>query len=308
MHIRIGTRGSKLALWQANYVADLLQKGGATTELVLVETKGDKILNKALSKIGSKGVFTEELEEHLRQKEVDIAVHSAKDVQSTLPDDLELIAFSEREEVHDVLISFNTDARLDTFNSSYIIGTSSTRRVAQLKHYYPKIRTADVRGNLQTRMKKLEKGNYDALILAYAGVHRMGFSKYIVEAMPTDKFTPAVGQGCVAIEAAKNLDSDKVDLIRKYVNNVDTERCLRAERAYLKTLEGGCSIPVFGLARIKNQQIELNGGIISLNGQDLVRHRVTGGLDDGANIGQQLAELVLQDGGGEILSEIKANL
>jgi hydroxymethylbilane synthase len=126
--------------------------------------------------------------------------------------------------------------------------------------------------------------------------------------MPTDKFTPAVGQGCVAIEAAKNLDSDKVDLIRKYVNNVDTERCLRAERAYLKTLEGGCSIPVFGLARIKNQQIELNGGIISLNGQDLVRHRVTGGLDDGANIGQQLAELVLQDGGGEILSEIKANL
>jgi hydroxymethylbilane synthase len=308
MHIRIGTRGSKLALWQANYVADLLQKGGATTELVLVETKGDKILNKALSKIGSKGVFTEELEEHLRQKEVDIAVHSAKDVQSTLPDDLELIAFSEREEVHDVLISFNTDARLDTFNSSYIIGTSSTRRVAQLKHYYPKLRTADVRGNLQTRMKKLEKGNYDALILAYAGVHRMGFSKYIVEAMPTDKFTPAVGQGCVAIEAAKNLDSDKVDLIRKYVNNVDTERCLRAERAYLKTLEGGCSIPVFGLARIKNQQIELNGGIISLNGQDLVRHRVTGGLDDGANIGQQLAELVLQDGGGEILSEIKANL
>jgi hydroxymethylbilane synthase len=308
MHIRIGTRGSKLALWQANYVADLLQKGGATTELVLVETKGDKILNKALSKIGSKGVFTEELEEHLRQKEVDIAVHSAKDVQSTLPDDLELIAFSEREEVHDVLISFNTDARLDTFNSSYIIGTSSTRRVSQLKNYYPKIRTADVRGNLQTRMKKLEKGNYDALILAYAGVHRMGFSKYIVEAMPTDKFTPAVGQGCVAIEAAKNLDSDKVDLIRKYVNNVDTERCLRAERAYLKTLEGGCSIPVFGLARIKNQQIELNGGIISLNGQDLVRHRVTGGLDDGANIGQQLAELVLQDGGGEILSEIKANL
>lgn len=308
MHIRIGTRGSKLALWQANYVADLLQKGGATTELVLVETKGDKILNKALSKIGSKGVFTEELEEHLRQKEVDIAVHSAKDVQSTLPDDLELIAFSEREEVHDVLISFNTDARLDTFNSSYIIGTSSTRRVAQLKHYYPRIRTADVRGNLQTRMKKLEKGNYDALILAYAGVHRMGFSKYIVEAMPTDKFTPAVGQGCVAIEAAKNLDSNKVDLIRKYVNNVDTERCLHAERAFLKTLEGGCSIPVFGLARIKNQQIELNGGIISLNGQDVVKHQVTGDLDDGANIGQQLAELVLQDGGGEILSEIKANL
>lgn len=308
MHIRIGTRGSKLALWQANYVADLLQKGGATTELVLVETKGDKILNKALSKIGSKGVFTEELEEHLRQKEVDIAVHSAKDVQSTLPDDLELIAFSEREEVHDVLISFNTDARLDTFNSSYIIGTSSTRRVAQLKHYYPNIRTADVRGNLQTRMKKLEKGNYDALILAYAGVHRMGYSKYIVEAMPTDKFTPAVGQGCVAIEAAKNLDCDKVDLIRKWVNNEDTERCLRAERAFLKTLEGGCSIPVFGLAHIKDQQVELNGGIISLNGEDLVRHKVTGGLNDGASIGQQLAEKVLQDGGGEILSEIKANI
>ncbi|EAY28039.1 hydroxymethylbilane synthase [Microscilla marina] len=308
MHIRIGTRGSKLALWQANYVADLLQKGGATTELVMVETKGDKILNKALSKIGSKGVFTEELEEHLRQKEVDIAVHSAKDVQSTLPDDLELIAFSEREEVHDVLISFNTDARLDTFNSSYIIGTSSTRRVAQLKHYYPKIRTADVRGNLQTRMKKLEKGNYDALILAYAGVHRMGFSKYIVEDLSPNKFIPAVGQGCVAIEAAKDLNNDKVAMIRQCVNDKKTEQCLRAERSFLKTLEGGCSIPVFGLARIKKNQIELKGGIISLNGQDLVKQQAKGVLDDGVSIGKQLAERILQDGGEEILSEIKANL
>lgn len=308
MHIRIGTRGSKLALWQANYVADLLKKGGATTELVMVETKGDKILNKALSKIGSKGVFTEELEEHLRQKEVDIAVHSAKDVQSTLPDDLELIAFSEREAVHDVLISFNSDARLETFNSSYIIGTSSTRRIAQLKHYFPKIRTADVRGNLQTRMKKLEKGNYDALILAYAGVHRMDFSHAIVEHLPTDKFIPAVGQGCVAIEAAKNLDNDKLTLIRQCVNNETTEQCLKAERSFLKTLEGGCSIPVFGLATIQNNQIELNGGVISLNGQQLIKDKVTGNLNDGEAIGKQLAEAILNAGGEEVLSEIKANL
>lgn len=308
MHIKIGTRGSKLALWQANYVAELLKQGGADTELVIIETKGDKILNKALSKIGSKGVFTEELEQHLRQKDIDIAVHSAKDVQSVLPEDLELIAFSEREEVNDVLISFNTDTRLDTFNSSYIIGTSSTRRVAQLKHYYPRIRTADVRGNLQTRMKKLEKGNYDALILAYAGVYRMGFEKYIVEKLPLSKFIPAVGQGCVALEASKDLDADKLALIRQQVNNETTEQCLKAERAFLRTLEGGCSIPVFGLATIQHNQIELRGGVISLNGEQLIRDTATGGLNDGEKIGQQLAEVILQSGGEEVLNEIKANL
>lgn len=308
MHIKIGTRGSKLALWQANYVAELLKQGGADTELVIIETKGDKILNKALSKIGSKGVFTEELEQHLRQKDIDIAVHSAKDVQSVLPEDLELIAFSEREEVNDVLVSFNTDARLDTFNGSYIIGTSSTRRIAQLKHYYPRIRTADVRGNLQTRMKKLEKGNYDALILAYAGVHRMGFEKYIVEKLPLSKFIPAVGQGCVALEASKDLDADKLALIRQQVNNATTEQCLKAERAFLRTLEGGCSIPVFGLATIQHDQIELQGGVISLNGEQLICDTATGGPNDEEKIGQQLAEAILQSGGEEVLNEIKANL
>ncbi|OJJ15430.1 hydroxymethylbilane synthase [marine bacterium AO1-C] len=308
MHIKIGTRGSKLALWQAQYVAELLKKGGANPELVIIETKGDKIQNKALSKIGSKGVFTEELEEQLRKKKIDIAVHSAKDVQSNLDDDLSLIAFSERERVNDVLISFNGAARLDTFNSSYIIGTSSTRRIAQLKYYYPRIRTADVRGNLQTRLKKLEKGNYDALILAYAGVHRMGYHDYIVEILSTEKFTPAVGQGCVAIEAAENLDKDKLALIRQQINDEPTEKCLRAERAFLRTLEGGCSIPVFGLATLQNDQITLNGGIISLGGEQLVKEQVSGHFEEAENLGKQLAQSILQSGGGQILDEIKANL
>ena len=308
MHIRIGTRGSKLALWQAEYVAESLKKGGAQAELVIIETKGDKIQNKALSKIGSKGVFTEELEQQLREKQIDIAVHSAKDVQSNLDDDLSLIAFGKREQVNDVVISFNGDARLDTLSSSYIIGTSSTRRIAQLKYYYPKIRTADVRGNLQTRLKKLEKGNYDALILAFAGVHRMGYDQHIVEHLSTDKFTPAVGQGSVAIEAAKNLDPDKLALIRQQINHEDTEKCLRAERAFLRTLEGGCSIPVFGLASLQNNQITLNGGIISLGGEQLVKEAVTGPYQEAENLGKQLAESILQSGGGEILSEIKANL
>ncbi|HAS42676.1 MAG TPA: hydroxymethylbilane synthase [Microscillaceae bacterium] len=308
MHIKIGTRGSKLALWQAQYVAELLKKGGANPELVIIETKGDKIQNKALSKIGSKGVFTEELEEQLREKKIDIAVHSAKDVQSNLADDLSLIAFSQREQVNDVIISFNGDARLDTFSSSHIIGTSSTRRIAQLRYYHPKVRTADVRGNLQTRLKKLEKGNYDALILAYAGVHRMGYHNYIVEKLPTDQFTPAVGQGCVAIEAANNLDKDKLALIRQQINDEPTEKCLRAERAFLRTLEGGCSIPVFGLATLQNDQLILNGGIISLGGEKLIKEQVSGHFEEAENLGKQLAQTVLQSGGGQILEEIKANL
>ena len=308
MHIKIGTRGSKLALWQAQYVAELLKKGGAKPELVIIETKGDKIQNKALSKIGSKGVFTEELEEQLREKKIDIAVHSAKDVQSSLADDLSLIAFSKREQVNDVVISFNGAARLDTFNSSYIIGTSSTRRIAQLKHYYPKIRTADVRGNLQTRLKKLEKGSYDALILAYAGVHRMGYHDYIVETLSIDKFTPAVGQGCIAIEAAQNLDTEKRSLIRQCINDEPTEKCLRAERAFLRTLEGGCSIPVFGLATLQNEQITLNGGIISLGGEKLVKEHTSGHFQEAEELGQQLAQNILQSGGDKILDEIKANL
>jgi hydroxymethylbilane synthase len=304
--IKIGTRGSRLALWQAYMIAERLQNGGLETEIVIIETKGDQILDRSLSKIGSKGVFTEELEEQLRSGAIDIAQHSAKDLQSELADDLELIAFTEREIVNDVLVSFDTSRSLET-GRPFVVGTSSTRRVAMLKHYYPHIETVDMRGNLQTRLRKLEDGAADALLLAYAGVHRMGYQQHIAELIPTDKFIPAVGQGSVAIECAKSLDSEKKAKIRSLLNDTPTERCILAERAFLKTLQGGCSIPVFGLATLdSSNDITLKGGIVSLNGSQKIELVQT--HTDPHVLGQNLAQELLDKGGRQILQEIRASL
>ena len=333
--IKLGTRGSKLALWQAEYIRETLERGGMSVEIVIISTKGDQILDRSLSKIGSKGVFTEELEEQLRSGAIDIAQHSAKDLQSELSDDLELIAFTEREKVNDVLVSFDKSLSLES-GKSFVVGTSSTRRVAMLKHYYPHIQAVDMRGNLQTRMGKLESGVCDALILAYAGVHRMGYEEHIAEVISTDKFTPAVGQGSVALECAVSLDPNKKARIRELCNHAETEQQLLAERAFLRRLQGGCSIPVFGLTSfiskqlsansyqlsIKSEQIEGNnvktpklitdncllitGGLISLDGSEILKETITG--NDPEIMGQALAEKILSLGGDRILKEIRANL
>lgn len=310
MKIKIGTRGSKLALWQAEFVAQTLQNGGLETEIVIIETKGDKILDRSLSKIGSKGVFTEELEEQLRTGEIDIAQHSAKDLQSSLANDLELIAFTEREQVNDVLVSFDKSLSLEN-GKPFIIGTSSTRRVAMLRHYYPHIQVVDMRGNLQTRLRKLEEGHCDALLLAYAGVHRMGYDEYILQLLDTEKFTPAVGQGSVAIECAKSLDADKKAQIRALLNHTKTEQCIVAERAFLATMQGGCSIPVFGLAcpspnGAAAAAVSLHCGIISLDGQTILTETVTG--TEPLTIGHEAAIKLLQKGGSEVLKAIRQEL
>ena len=223
--IKLGTRGSKLALWQAEYIREKLERDGLKVEIVIINTKGDQILDRSLSKIGSKGVFTEELEEQLRSGQIDIAQHSAKDLQSELSEDLELIAFTEREKVNDVLVSFDKTLRLDS-GKPFVVGTSSTRRVAMLKHYHPHIQTVDMRGNLQTRMAKLESGVCNAIILAYAGVHRMGYEEHIAEMISIDTFTPAVGQGSVALECAVSLDPAKKAKIRELCNHPETEQQL----------------------------------------------------------------------------------
>jgi hydroxymethylbilane synthase len=335
--IKLGTRGSKLALWQAEYIKETLENGGLQVEIVIINTKGDKILDRSLAKIGSKGVFTEELEEQLRSGEIDIAQHSAKDLQSELAEDLELIAFTEREKVNDVLVSFDKSLTLES-GKSFVVGTSSTRRVAMLKHYYPHIQTVDMRGNLQTRLAKLESGVCDALLLAYAGVHRMGYEEHITELISTEKFTPAVGQGSVAIECAKSLDPIKKAKIRELCNHTETEQQLLAERAFLRRLQGGCSIPVFGNAiaqappaprggatiaphpqkREFNSSINaesqilplggrgllsLTGGIISLDGSEMLKETVSG--ENPEELGLALAEKILNLGGDRILQEIK---
>lgn len=306
IHIKIGTRGSKLALWQAYYVQEKLEKGGLTTEIVLIDTKGDQILDRSLSKIGSKGVFTQELEDQLRDGRIDIAVHSAKDLQSELDDDLELVAFTEREKANDVLVSFKKDITLynpTTQNSELTIGTSSTRRVALLKHFYPHIKTVDMRGNLQTRLRKLEEGQCDALLLAYAGVHRMEYDALIVEHLSLDNFTPAVGQGSVAIECCQNIETEKKARVRALLNHSDTEICLLAERSFLRTLQGGCSVPVFGLATLHQNTLTMTGGVVSLDGKEMLRQTLVG--DNPAVMGKALAQQLLDLGAKRILDEIK---
>lgn len=293
-----------MALWQAEFVAQTLQNGGLETEIVIIETKGDKILDRSLSKIGSKGVFTEELEEQLRSGEIDIAQHSAKDLQSSLADDLELIAFTEREQVNDVLVSFDKSLSLES-GKPFVIGTSSTRRVAMLRYYYPHIQVVDMRGNLQTRLRKLEEGHCDALLLAYAGVHRMGYDEHVIQLLDIEKFTPAVGQGSVAIECAKSLDSAKKQRIRELLNHTKTEQCILAERAFLNTMQGGCSVPVFGLATMQDS-ITLTGGIVALQGEHILSAQFTG--TNPTEIGQLVAQQLLEQGGAELLQQIKAVL
>lgn len=304
--IKIGTRGSKLALWQAEHVADLLQKQGIKTEIHTIETLGDKVLDVSISKIGSKGVFTEEIEEQLRKGNIDIAVHSAKDMPSHLPEGLKLVAFTERELVNDVLISNNKSLSLN--QKPLVVGTSSTRRIATLKKYYPHVKTVAVRGNLQTRIAKMESGDCDALLLAYAGVHRMGYESLIVTRLPLEEFTPAVGQGSITIEIADTLPVDKVASIRKCINHEKTEVRLIAERAFLRKMNGGCSIPVFALATLHGDTVEISGGIISLDGTEMVREKLSGAISEAEKLGESLGEKILQRGGSKILKEIRETI
>ncbi|WP_158861549.1 hydroxymethylbilane synthase [Lunatibacter salilacus] len=306
--IRIGTRGSKLALYQAYHISDLLAKSNLQSEIVIIETKGDRILDVAISKIGSKGVFTEELEIQLAEGAIDIAVHSAKDMQSSLPDGFEIIAFTEREKPNDVIISDSDTIAYRNKNQPLLLGTSSTRRVATLRHYYPHIKTVEVRGNLQTRIAKMESGQCDALLLAYAGVHRMGYDHLIRHVLELDEFTPAVGQGSIAVEASSQMEGELKASITKSVHHTDTGYCLQAERAYLKMLDGGCSIPIFGLATLSGDTLQLNGGIVRLDGSEKISLSVSGEKIDAEAVGRELAHKVIAAGGDEILKEIKSTL
>ncbi|PSK98736.1 hydroxymethylbilane synthase [Cecembia rubra] len=306
--IRIGTRGSKLALWQAYHVADLLKAKGLDSEIVIIETKGDKILDVSIAKIGSKGVFTEELEEQLTSGAIDIAVHSAKDMQSRLPKGFEIIAFTEREKVNDIILSHQVDINYKDPSRPLLLGTSSTRRVSTLRHFYPHIKTVEVRGNLQTRIAKMESGACDALLLAFAGAHRMGYDHMIRHELSIEEFTPAVGQGSVAIESSVNLDSDLKLKITEACHHAETGNRLMAERSYLRVLEGGCSIPVFALASMVNGKLQLKGGIVSLDGKQRIVHKVIGRPEEAKQLGEQLADLVIASGGDKILKDIKSAL
>lgn len=300
--LRIATRKSALALWQAEWVKTRLEAAGQPCELVTLETIGDKKLDTTIAKIGSKGVFTEELEALLELKEVELAVHSAKDLASELPPGFEIIAFGPREEVNDVLVSHK---EIDITNPLFI-GTSSTRRVAQLARYYPHVSTTPVRGNLQTRIRKMEEGACDALLLAKAGVLRMNNADLIRFEFPLDKLTPAAGQGSVAVEVHETLTEEIKQRIRSAINDEVAERTVLAERAFLHEMNGGCSIPVFAHAKIINEAIQLQGGILSLDGLTEIRNEQTGTKP--TSLGKLLANDILTAGGKDILAGIKKGL
>lgn len=303
--IRIGTRNSALALWQAHHIGRLLEAAGMTYELVAISTIGDKILDRSLSKIGAKGVFTEELETMLRAGEIDIAQHSAKDLPSTLAEDLPLIAFTEREAAHDVVLSLNPAIRLGQ-SEPLRIGTSSTRRRAFLARHFPQHTAVEMRGNLQTRLEKLKNGDCDAMLLAFAGVHRMEMESFIVEHLPLDTYVPAVGQGSVAIQCSTGLATNIREAIRLACNHMDTERCILAERSLLAQLDGGCSVPVYGHAKLMDGQIQLQAGVLSLSGDQQIESNAIGNEPDA--VGNRVANELINRGAQTLLKEIRAQL
>lgn len=303
--IKIGSRKSKLALWQSETVAAMLNQQGLTTEIITMETLGDKILNTPIAKIGSKGVFTEEIEAMLKSGEVDLAVHSAKDMPSQLPEGFSLIAFTEREKPGDVVLSFDKSASLKNKERPLCVGTSSVRRVAMLRHFYPHVTPVDMRGNLQTRIKKMESGACDALILAYAGVIRMDYAHMIVAELPVTEFVPPVGQGSIAIEVYDSIDPALKKKIRECINHPPTEAALTAERAFLKTLQGGCSIPAFALAELAGEMIRLTAGLIGIDGQKVLKEILTDTKENAAKLGEKTGLQILEAGGRELLAEIR---
>lgn len=303
--IKIGSRKSPLAMWQTYYVQDRLEAHGLTVELTTMETIGDKVLDTSIAKIGSKGVFTEELEQQLADGTIDIAVHSAKDMPSILPDIFQLVAFTDREQANDVLLSENKNLDIDDTTKSITIGTSSVRRRALLNRLYPHVKTVDIRGNLQTRVAKMQDGLCDGILLAFAGVHRMNMEEMIVKHFDKNEFIPPVGQGCVAIESTTTLSEEKRRLIRECLNNPDSETCLLAERGFLRTMEGGCSIPAFAMATLNGDEISLTGGLVSLDGQTMIKDTVIGDRANAEKLGEMLGLATLNNGGKELLAEIR---
>ena len=301
--IIIGTRSSKLALWQADYVMDCLQKKYPElhVEKKLMTTKGDKILDAPLAKIGGKGLFTKELEQDMLAGGIDIAVHSLKDMPTEVPDGLIITAITKRYDPGDAFVS-NKVKSLAELPQGAVVGTSSLRRKAQLLHARPDLVVKDLRGNVNTRLRKLDAGEYDAAILAVAGLRRLGFGGRITEVLPKSMILPAVGQGALAIEARED-DAETRELVA-FLNDEATVACAKAERAFLARVEGGCQVPVGVYATPEDSGLHVEAVIASLDGKRLYRDHVSGQVKDAETIGTQLADKLLDMGGIDIMHEI----
>ena len=304
--IRIATRRSKLAMVQTLWVKEELERNIPNIEVNIeaMATQGDKILDVALAKIGDKGLFTKELETQMLQDKADIAVHSLKDLPTNLPDGLTLGCITKREDPSDALVinKKNESYKLENLPSGSIVGTSSLRRLAQLKYNFPNLIFKDIRGNVITRLEKLDSGEFDCIILAAAGLKRLGFESRIHQLIPSEISLHAVGQGALGIECKSDND-DVLKIIQVLTHEETSKRCL-AERSFLRELEGGCQVPIGVNSGIKNNQIFLTGMVASIDGKKLIKDKSIGPSTDPERIGKDLANKLKNQGAEKILEEI----
>jgi hydroxymethylbilane synthase len=302
--LRIGTRGSALALWQARHVAAAIAAlpGAPATEIVEIHTQGDRVLDVPLSQVEGKAFFTKEIEDALLDGRVDLAVHSLKDLPTELPPGLVLGAVLEREDPRDVLLT-RDGAGFATLAAGASVGTSSLRRRALLARWRPDVELAELRGNVPTRLRKLDQGHYEAIVLAAAGVKRLGLAERISEFLPLDRVPPAVAQGAVAIEV-RDGDERVLATVRR-LDHAGTRATTAAERALLNRLEGGCQVPVGALATLDGDALHLRAVICSLDGARSVGGRRSGTVAEATAVGRGLAEELLADGGDAILAAIR---
>jgi len=299
----LGTRGSKLAVHQSQWVQARLQElaPGLTISLQRIQTSGDKILDVPLARIGGKGLFVKEIEDALLSKEIDLAVHSMKDVPTALPEGLDILCVPPREDPRDALIT-RDGCRLDQLKPGARIGTSSLRRQAQLLHYRPDFTIEMLRGNLDTRLRKLREGQFDAIVLAAAGLRRLAWDAEITEYLPVHLSLPAIAQGALGIEARSD-DTFVRELLSRFEHR-PTRITVTAERALLHRLEGGCQVPIAAHAALEGDRLTVDGLVASVDGRRVIRHQIQGPASEAQALGTKLAERLLADGGDVILKEI----
>ena len=301
--LRIGTRGSILARWQAEFVRQqLFQLSGVEAEIVIVKTTGDQMQQAPLSQIGGKGIFIKELEEALLEESVDLAVHSVKDIPTDTPGRLHFPAVCRRDDVRDCLLS-NQGTPLAGLKQGARLGTSSLRRQAQLRHYRPDLDIRDLRGNVDTRLRKVESGEYDAIVLSKAGLDRLGWTQKITEPLSTNISLPAVGQGAIAIQA-RLKDQEAADILGR-LDDPETRTVIIAERALQAALQGGCQLPLGAWARMERGELVLEAVVCSVDGVQYVRQKATAPPEQAAELGQRMAQMLIEGGAQDILEEVK---
>jgi hydroxymethylbilane synthase len=300
--LRIGSRGSILARWQAEFVRkQLFQLTGMEAEIVIIKTSGDRMQQAPLTQIGGKGIFIKELEEALMDESVDLAVHSVKDIPTDVPGRLHFPAVCRRDDVRDCLVS-NRGTTLSNLKQGARVGTSSLRRQAQLRHFRPDLDIRELRGNVDTRLRKVDSGEYDAIVLSKAGLDRLGWSQKITEPLSTEISLPAAGQGAIAIES-RVKDTEAAEILEK-LDDAETRTVIIAERALLAALQGGCQVPLGVWARMERGELVMEAVVCSVDGVQYVRQKATSPPEQAAELGRRMAQMLIEGGARNILDEV----